>query len=203
MAQAALYTVGHSNVGGEAFVALLRGAGITAIADVRSQPYSRYLPHFSQGPLRAALREAGIAYVFLGKELGARPDDPGCYEGGRAVYARIAATAAFAEGLDRLRRGAARERIALLCAEKDPIICHRAILVCRALRDELAIAHILADGSLEGHAALERRLLERHGLRQLNFLDPLSPEEALAAAYDRQGAEIAYRVAGAGEEGDG
>jgi uncharacterized protein (DUF488 family) len=191
MVQPTIYTIGHSNVSGEAFVALLRGHAISAVADVRSQPYSRWLPHFSQGPLKAV----------LGRELGARPDDPGCYEGGRAVYARIAATPRFAEGLERLRRGAARERIALLCAEKDPITCHRTILVCRHLRGAATIAHILADGGLESHGALERRLLELHGLHQLNFLNPKSPAELLEEAYDRQGEQIAYQVAEEGGDG--
>lgn len=201
MAQPTIYTIGHSNVSSEAFITLLRQHAISAVADVRSQPYSRYLPHFSQGPLKAALREAGIAYVFLGRELGARPDDPGCYQNGRAVYARIAATARFAEGLERLRRGAARERIALLCTEKDPITCHRTILVCRHLREHASIAHILADGSLEPHQSLERRLLELHGLHQLNFLNPKSPTELLEEAYDRQGEQIAYQVAEEGSDG--
>jgi uncharacterized protein (DUF488 family) len=201
MTQPTIYTVGHSNVSGEAFVALLRQHEISAVADVRSQPYSRYLPHFSQGPLKAALREAGIAYVFLGRELGARPDDPGCYRDGRAVYARIAATPSFAEGLERLRRGAVRERIALLCAEKDPITCHRTILVCRHLRGALAIDHILADGRVESQQALERRLLEHHGLDQLNFLNPKTPAELLEEAYDRQGEQIAYQVAEEGSDG--
>jgi uncharacterized protein (DUF488 family) len=196
-----IYTIGHSNVAGEAFIALLRRHEISAVADVRSQPYSRYLPHFSQGPLKAALREAGIAYVFLGRELGARPDDPSCYQGGRAVYGRIAALPRFAEGLERLRRGAARERIALLCSEKDPITCHRTILVCRHLRDATTIAHILADGGLESHQALERRLLELHGLHQLNFLNPKSPAELLEEAYDRQGEQIAYQIAEEGSDG--
>lgn len=189
----AFYTIGHSNVGIDAFVALLRLHGITAVADVRSQPYSRYLPHFNKGALQGALRDAGIHYIFLGRELGARPDDPACYEDGRAVYARIAATRPFAEGLQRLRRGAATEAIALLCAEKDPITCHRAILVCRHLRQpDLAIRHILADGGLEEHAALERRLLHLHGLDQLDLFNPRPIDALIEEAYERQGREIAY-----------
>ena len=199
MGDTTIYTVGHSNGSAEAFIALLRQHRITAIADVRSHPYSRYLPHFSQPALKAALREAAIRYVFLGRELGARPDDPGCYDNGRAVYARIAATPAFARGLERVRQGAATERIALLCAEKDPITCHRTILVCRHLRGpDLAIAHILADGSLEAHAALEQRLLRLHGLDQLDLFNPRPLDRLIEEAYDPQGEQIAYTK----EEGD-
>jgi uncharacterized protein (DUF488 family) len=193
MSDLTIYTVGHSNVSAEAFVALLRQHGITAVADVRSHPYSRYLPHFSQPALKATLREAGLHYVFLGRELGARPDDASCYVNGRAVYARIAATPLFARGLERVRQGAATERIALLCAEKDPITCHRTILVCRHLRDpELAIRHILADGTLEEHGALEQRLLRLRGLDQLDLFNPRPLDQLIEEAYDRQGEEIAY-----------
>ena len=188
-----IYTVGHSNGSIEAFIALLRSHAVTAIADVRSYPYSRFLPHFSQPALKEALHEANIRYVFLGRELGARPADATCYVDGKAVYARIAATPLFATGLERLRRGAITERLALLCAEKDPITCHRAILVCRPLRaPNLAIAHILADGSLETHGSLEQRLLRLHGLDQLDLFNPRPLGQLIEEAYDCQGAAIAY-----------
>jgi uncharacterized protein (DUF488 family) len=196
-----IFTVGHSNVGVEALIALLRRHAITAVADVRSHPYSRFLPHFSQPALRASLDDAQIRYVFLGRELGARPADPTCYVDGQAAYARIAATALFAQGLARLRRGMRTERIALLCAEKDPLTCHRAILVCRPLRAPgVAIQHILPDGSLEDHAALEQRLLRLHGLDQLDLFNPRPLAQLIEEAYDRQGAVIAYVKE---EEGDG
>ena len=99
----------------------------------------------------------------------------------------------FREGIERIKKGAESYRVALVCAEKEPLECHRAILVCRHLRRPgLAIEHILADGSLESQHALEQRLLLAHGLQQTSFLDPRSPREAIEEAYDRQGAQIAY-----------
>lgn len=89
-----LYTIGHSNHDIDTFIALLKQHGVTALADVRSAPYSRYLPHFCQKPLKACLEKAGIQYVFLGKKLGARPDDETCYVEGKALYEKIAATEA-------------------------------------------------------------------------------------------------------------
>lgn len=115
-----LLTTGHSNVGIDQFISLLQRHDVTAVADVRSRPASHYLPHFNKEPLRQSLAAAGIAYRFLGAALGARPDDPACYDQGTALYARIARTGAFQQGLARLRQGMVTQRIALLCAEKDP-----------------------------------------------------------------------------------
>jgi uncharacterized protein (DUF488 family) len=200
-----IFTVGHSNLSIEAFISLLQQQGITAIADVRSHPYSRYLPHFNKSEIKAALSSVGLQYVFLGKELGARPEDLSCYDiNGKALYERIAATQLFSEGIQRLIKGAETYKIALMCAEKDPITCHRTILICRELRKlNVQIAHILSDSSLESHEELEKRLLSKFnkgkdldGPIQLSLFD-LEPQfqekkVELPEAYHRQGLEIAY-----------
>lgn len=217
-----LYTIGHSNHDIDAFIALLRQHGVTALADVRSTPYSRYMPHFCQKPLKGALQKAGIRYVFLGHELGARPDDESCYVDGKALYERIAATDAFAQGIERVISGSQKFDVALMCAEKDPLTCHRAVLVCQHLKPlSLDINHIWHDGELETHQHLEERLLRANGLadalnqpiqesesaqlslfdsstsnsmsdRSVAVLKPLSLAEAIQEAYIRQGDRIAY-----------
>jgi uncharacterized protein (DUF488 family) len=203
-----LFTIGHSNHSIETFIDLLKQYGITALADVRSSPHSRYVPHFNQMPLKNALLDAGISYIFLGNELGARPTDASCYVNGKALYERIAATDAFHNGIQRVLRGAATHNIALMCAEKDPITCHRAILVCQQLRSlPLEIHHILPDGALESHSQLETRLLKLHKLEPFEFgqlslfsdkilsskpAAPQSGEDLLKEAYQLQGDRIAY-----------
>ncbi|MEZ2275062.1 MAG: DUF488 family protein [Microcoleus sp.] len=200
-----LFTIGHSNLSIEAFILLLQKHGITAVADVRSQPFSRYLPHFNQSEIKAFLSAAGIQYVFLGKELGARPEDLSCYDlSGKALYQRIAATPLFSEGIQRLLKGAAHYKISLMCAEKDPITCHRTILVCHKLKDfNVQINHILSDGNLESHQDLEARLLHKFNKGKTNNepiqlslfeLPPDSKNEIvdLESAYYRHGLEIAY-----------
>lgn len=185
-----ILTIGHANHDSAYFLALLRRHAVTAAADVRSHPYSRYNPQFRKGPLEAALCEAGIAYVFLGRELGARSENPECYVDGRVQYARLAREPLFRQGLDRILQGSKRYRIALVCAEKDPVRCHRAVLVCRELRALVdRIDHIHGDGSIESNTAFEQRLLALHGL----VPDMLTTEQAcIEAAYDRQAAKIAY-----------
>lgn len=189
-----VYTVGHSNHPIESFIGLLRGAGIEAVADVRSSPFSRRMPQFSQPALNKSLRAAGIAYVFLGKELGARPQDRSCYRNGAADYDLIARTDLFQHGLDRVVEGARRYRIALMCAEKEPLDCHRAILVARHLKARgIVVHHILADGRIEPHEATERRLLaQTNGGQSDLFAAPGGQSDPLEAAYRQRGAEIAY-----------
>ncbi len=185
-----LYTIGHSNHTVEHLLALLEQHHVTAVADVRSVPYSQYTPQFNREGLRASLRDADIAYVFLGDTLGARSDDPACCENGKVQFDRVAASAAFQSGLNRLRRGLGSHRIALLCTEKDPMACHRMILVCRQLRQEAGIQHILEDGSLEDNAATERRLMAKLKIPEADLF--MSHEELVASAYERQGARIAH-----------
>lgn len=187
-----LFTIGHSNHELSALLELLRRHGVQAVADVRSQPYSGRLPQFNRPVLEKACKENGLQYVFLGRELGARRDEPECYVEGQARYDLVAKTAAFAEGLQRVLKGLAKYRVALLCAEKDPLTCHRTILVCRHLRGRgLAIEHIHANGSLESHDAAESRLLRLAGLAQPSLFAVHA--EQVEQAYDWQAARIAYR----------
>ena len=188
-----LYTIGHSNHPIAHFLALLEGAGIQCVADVRSVPFSRRFPQFSQKPLAASLNAAGVEYWFLGDALGARPKDPACYDNGKASYARIAATPAFKAAIDALIERSASTRIALMCAEREPLDCHRTILVSRALALRgCDIAHILADGRVIPHAEIERRLLSLTKEGGDLFEDR---EATLARAYDQR----ALRMEFAGE----
>ena len=153
-----ILTIGHSNHGLAQFLALLEDAGVSAIADVRSRPVSRWVPHFNREKLQASLAEHGISYQFLGRELGGRPDDPALMKGGKPDYAAMARMPAFGAGLARVIEAGTREKVALLCAERDPIDCHRFLLIGRELAArDVAVAHILASGELETQAQTERR----------------------------------------------
>jgi uncharacterized protein (DUF488 family) len=195
-----VFTVGHSNQPVEGLVRLLELHRITAIADVRSSPYSRYAPQFNREALRPVLAVNGIQYVYLGAELGARRTEPACYEGRTARYPLIARSPLFQTGLTRVRNGATTHRIALMCAEKDPLVCHRSILICRHLRTDLTIAHILEDGTLEPHAHLESRLLELVGLPPGDLFH--SRAELVEQAYDLRGERMAYTEPEPGSEED-
>lgn len=181
---AVLYTIGHSNHSLETFLALLKRHGIEAVADVRTYPRSRYNPHFSREALAEALAERGVRYVFLGAELGGRPVDPACYdETGRARYDLIAETAPFRDGMRRLIAEANARRVAAMCSEKEPLKCHRALLIAHALTTERDVdpddvGHVRADGTLETHTQAMARLPGRQG--------------DLDDAVRRQAAKVAY-----------
>jgi len=194
-----LYTIGHSTHSVEKFIELLLMHGITAVCDVRSQPYSKFNPQFNRENIQTDLKHASIAYVFLGKELGPRSDDPACYEDGKVQYHLLAATTIFQHGLERLKKGMDSHRIAVMCAEKDPLMCHRTILVCRHLRGEdIEIKHILEDGSVERHVDCEKRLLRFLKIPPLQLFD--SPEDLINRAYDIQSEKIAHGGAAGGED---
>src|SRR5487761_2515945 len=184
-------TIGHSTHANEDFLSLLRRHEVTALADVRSVPISRFTPQFNKGALAQSLKENGIRYVFLGGELGARSDDRSCYENGRVQYERLARTELFLEGIQRVIDGAQRHRVALMCAEKEPLECHRTLLVARAFdRKGIRIAHILGDGQLEDHRAAMERLLDLTRLPHEDLFR--SRDELIDQAIARQEAQVAY-----------
>jgi uncharacterized protein (DUF488 family) len=191
----AVYTIGHSTHTIEQFLALLRQNTITAVGDVRSRPYSRWNPQFNREELERALSASGIAYVFLGKELGARSEDPACQEQGRVRYDRLAETDLFQQGLRRVQEGMAKYTLALMCAEKEPLECHRTILIGRHLEAlGVEVRHILPDGSVETHKDALRRLGRLLNLPETHLF--LSQEELAVDAYHRQEERIAYEPEG-------
>jgi len=186
-----VYTIGHSTHSTEKLIQLLAGHDVTTVADVRSQPYSRINPQFNRESLRAELRTVGITYVFLGRELGARSEDRGCYIAGQVQYDLLARTALFQEGLMRIAQGVGSHRIALMCAEKDPLTCHRAILVCRHLAVRgIAAQHILEDGQLESHEDAVMRLLAELDISERDLFR--TRDDLIIEAYSRRGQQIAY-----------
>jgi len=146
-----IYSIGHSNHEIEKFIALLMSQQIEVLVDVRSQPSSQFSPQFHHVPLKKALVAAGIQYLFLGKELGGRPEGGEFYDtDGRVFYGRFAKTILFREGLERLKAGVQKHRVAMMCSEGDPTNCHRRLLVGRVLTHEgVDVRHIRTDGRVE------------------------------------------------------
>ena len=151
-----VYTIGHSNHPWEVFAAMLKDHRIDVVVDIRSAPYSRFAPQFDHGILQKKLAEGEIKHLYLGAELGGRPKGPQYYDNqGHVLYGRMTADHEFQAGIDRLERGIAGYRVALLCGEEDPAHCHRRLLVGRVLVERgHELLHIRADGRLESEAQL-------------------------------------------------
>ena len=192
MPRGTVFTVGHSTHPVSRLLELLQASQIDAVADVRSSPYSRRLPQFNRESLEGELSRAGVAYVFLGRELGGRGSGSGVLgPDGRVSYAKIGATVEFASGIDRVLHGMAQYRLALLCAERDPMECHRGLLISRVLAGRgVAVQHIGADGHIESQVHAEERLLSLFGLSVPNLLR--TDEEVYDEAYLRQESRVAY-----------
>jgi uncharacterized protein (DUF488 family) len=190
-------TVGHSTHPIERFLGLLAEHEVTVVADVRSVPFSRMNPQFNRESIERSLQASGIEYVFMGHELGGRSDDRSCYEKGRILYARLAGTAPFRLGIERVIEMAGEHRTVLMCAEKEPLECHRTLLVSRVLAEkEVDVAHILWDGRLERHAQSMDRLLDLTGVPRADLFRSryelveraLALQEEKFAYVDRRGA---------------
>ncbi|HLK59666.1 MAG TPA: DUF488 domain-containing protein [Chthonomonadaceae bacterium] len=161
-----IFTIGHSNHPIDGFLDLLRQHGIQVLVDTRSQPYSKYASQFNSQPLREGLEANGIRYVFQGRELGGRPQEDRFYdEKGYVLYGRIAQSEAFRKAIQELLIGIQDQRIALLCSEEDPRVCHRKLLISRALRERgVQVLHIRGDGHIEDDADLDREANQQGSL---------------------------------------
>jgi uncharacterized protein (DUF488 family) len=164
-------TIGHSTHSIERFIDLLKNGGVELLVDVRSMPWSRRHPQFGKERLAKSLEAAGLSYVWEGAALGGK--------GGS--YIEAAARPNFIEALDRLIDRAKTTTVCLMCAEKEPLDCHRTVLVSRRLAERgAAIEHLLADAGTHPHHDVEEMLLARKGGSDL-FDDRA---QLLARAYD-------------------
>ena len=177
----AIKTIGHSNNPIERFVDLLKGGGVQILVDVRSTPWSRRFPQFGKDRLAQSLTAAGIDYRHEGAALGGKPRNGGSYD-------NLAARLDFTQALDRLVAAAAEAALCLMCAEKEPLDCHRTVLVSRHLAVRgVTIEHLLAGGGSRPHAEVEDTLLARveHGGPDL-FTSGDDRATRLARAYDHR-----------------
>jgi len=198
MTRATIFTIGHSNHPIERFLGLLNDAEIDMVVDVRSAPFSRMFPHFNQDSLKKSLGEKSIGYLFLGESIGGRSNDPEDYVDGRVIYALLAKKDSFKSGMIRLKDGASKYRIAIMCSEKEPLDCHRTLLVSEGLTQMgIEVGHIHADGSIESHQDALMRLLRLHNLSAPDLFsdDSARLEEALTL----QEKKIAFQFSKANE----
>ena len=189
-----IFTIGHSNHSAESFIKLLQKYNINVVADVRSIPYSKYNPQFNKETLKELLKKVKIKYLFMGNELGGRPLDDSYFNEGVADYNKMSSNKEFKFGIQRLLNGRENYTIAILCSEKDPLNCHRMLLVGKVLSEkEAQVKHILYNGELEDNKQTEERLLKVTGIERSLFSSELEEKHILEQAYKIQSKEAAYK----------
>lgn len=197
-----LFTIGHTNHSQNEFLNLLRASNITYILDVRSTPFSQFTSQFNKDVIADYLKKNGVIYNHLGKFFGARPTDKSLYtKQGYLDFEKARASENFQKGLENVTLGLNKGfNIALMCTEKDPFDCHRAIMVARGFELKgIDVSHILPDGKIITQAELNNRLLDkyypdRHQMSFFSELSSLSESEVLTLAYRRRNADIGYHI---------
>jgi uncharacterized protein (DUF488 family) len=175
-----VYTIGYGARSLGDFLAVLRAHGIAYLLDVRSTPYSRFKPEFSKDALGPAIEEQGIRYVYMGDQLGGQPDNPTCYVDGKVDYAAVKRLPAYREGIDRLERAWRQgRRVALMCSEGKPELCHRGKLLGQSL-DERGIPVMHIDEN--DHLLSQDEVIERLTGGQLNLFG--EPDFTSRKRYD-------------------
>jgi uncharacterized protein (DUF488 family) len=186
-----IYTIGHSNHQIENFITLLKVVKIDMIVDVRSAPFSKMYPHFNRETLETVLIDNQIGYLFFGDLIGGRSRNRSDYENGQVVYSRLAAKDEYRATIKRVLDGSAKFKIALMCSEKEPLDCHRTLLVSQSLCDLGAqVAHIHADGKIESQSEVLNRLLRNYNLDSPDLFG--AETDRLREAILKQEKKIAY-----------
>ena len=192
------FTIGHSNHETNRIIDLLKTHKINCLCDVRSSPYSKFTPQFNKENLDAELKKEKILYVYLGNKLGGRYLDSALlYPNGVVNYNKVMEQEEFCAGINRvignIKKGL---RIALMCAEKNPLDCHRFLLVARALAHKgVRVKHILESGEVILNEDLEKQLLQKYKneFDQFSlFQENLSEEKTIEEAYQRRNREVGF-----------
>jgi len=151
-----IFTIGYGGRTADEFFKLLACYHIKLLVDVRTVPYSGYYADFRKDTLRRKLNEKGIAYKWL-KSLGGRPDDKSCFVEGKLDAKRCEEREWYQHGIARLKALARKQRVAIMCSEKDENDCHRKYVVGATLAKDVnfAVVHIDKTGKRKEHAELE------------------------------------------------
>lgn len=193
MTQTTIFSIGHSNHSIDKFLSLLKIYKIDVVVDVRSAPFSRMFPQFNQEPFKKSLSDHEIGYLYLGDQIGGRSNDPKDYVDGQVMYKSLARKEAFNSGISRLREGSVKYQIAIMCSEKEPLDCHRTLLVSEALVNKgVAVHHIHANGSVETHGDALVRLLALHNLSSPDLFT--DDTDRVQEALTLQEKKVAYQI---------
>lgn len=187
----AIFTIGHSNLDISDFINLLLANKIELVVDVRSAPYSKLYPHFNRNPLEVSLTKNFIKYIFLGDSVGGRSNNLKDFSKGRVVYKKIAEREEYVSSINTIIQNSSKYRIVLMCSEKEPLECHRTLLISRSIETHrVKILHIHRDGQIESQSEAIQRLLKIWKLDSPNLFG--EDAERIDEAFTKQESKYAY-----------
>lgn len=156
-----IYTIGHSNITQESFIELLKLFEIQLVVDVRSSPYSKFVPHFNRDNIKKTLKENNIKYKFLGDKVGGKPKDEKYYPNGIVNYNLIAKSGHYKEGIEKIIEMNKDNNLVLMCSEEDPYSCHRHNLITQTLlKKGLNVIHIRKEGKTDKITILDKNYVQ-------------------------------------------
>ena len=197
-----LYTIGHSKHEYSFFESMLKKYDISYLLDVRSVPFSRFAETYNRNNIKSLLAESGITYKQMGKYFGARPQDEALYTSEHFLdFEKVRGSKLFLEGVENVILGLDKgNNVALMCTEKDPLDCHRAIMVSKGFLDAgINVNHILENGLLQTQLELEQRMLkkyypDRDQLTLFNYETGIDESECIRNCYIKRNQEIGYHI---------
>jgi len=194
-----LYTIGHSIYELNDFISLLKDNNINTIVDVRSIPYSKFVPQYNRETLKQYLKENKICYIFMGDSLGARYEDKNLlFDDGKVNFKKVQETKFFQDGITRLDKGIIKGyNISLMCSEKEAFDCHRFGLISEFLsKNAINVKHIYPD-KVVSQQELEKQLLKKYD-KKLPKADLFNPDIddnfRIKLAYELRNKDIAYNA---------
>lgn len=197
-----IYTIGYSSFSNTSeFTDAIKKYNITCVIDIRSKPYSEYYKEFNKDKISNTLMSNGILYRHYSKEFGARQKDRRYFsDEGYLDFDLFATSIQFIEGVSKIKKGQEMGYVfVLMCAEKDPIECHRTIMVGKQLsKIGMNVYHIINQDSIESHKELESRLIDNvfPNIQQMSLFDDLTSldyDSLLQKAYKLKNKEIGFR----------
>lgn len=202
-----IYTIGYSAFLINEFIDTIKRYNVSCVIDVRSSPFSNYYSDYNKDVFKNTLKQHNILYRNYVNEFGARQTNPIFYSGDIVDFDKFIKSSQFLEGISKVKKGIELGyNFVLMCAEKDPIKCHRSIMLGKGFSNNgFDVKHIISKSELESQKELEERLLEIYHKDRFQltlFGEKQSDSELLADAYKKQNLAIGYNRNTNIEQGD-
>ena len=194
-----IFTIGYSGFTVNEFINTLKNNGVSVVIDVRSLPYSQYYASYNRENISKLLENNKIYYRNYISEFGARQENRNYYPHGYLDFEMFSKSEQFLSGVRKLEKSMQQNyTIALMCSEKDPMMCHRTIMVARTFHlSGYKVVHLLPNGKIMSQTDVEERLLDKYFPDRgqiCMFSENLSMQEYVTEAYKRQNMSIGYTI---------